>query len=115
MSNPISHDQLITALAAAPTPYVFEALPEAYFRKGHLPGARRLDYLQAVDQIAALGLAADAAIVVYCANAACQNSHGAADALTAAGYTNVRVYGEGKQGWQEAGLPLARDRDVRTA
>ncbi len=50
-----------------------------------------------------------APIVVYCASDTCQNSHLAAEALSGAGYTNVRVYGEGKAGWQHAGLPLVRE------
>ena len=39
----------------------------------------------------------------------CANSKIAAEALERAGYANVRVYEEGKQGWQEAGLALSRD------
>ena len=113
----ITRDELTQALhrasaqvrdRAAP-PIVLEALPDKYFRKGHLPGARRIDYLSAVEQVAALGVARDADIVVYCASTTCENSHVAAGALAAAGYHRVRVYREGKQGWQDAGLALERD------
>jgi len=45
-------------------------------------------------------------IVVYCANAACQNSHLAAVRLKQLGYTAVRVYAEGKKDWIGAGLPV---------
>jgi rhodanese-related sulfurtransferase len=48
----------------------------------------------------------DAAIVTYCSNTACTNSEIAANKLSAMGYTNVRKYAQGKQDWQEAGLPL---------
>lgn len=106
MSTPIDHQ---TIVARPSSLVIFETLPEPYFRKGHLPGARRLDYLQAVEQVGALAIAHDATIVVYCASVTCQNSHIAAAALAGAGYTDVRVYAEGKQGWQEAGLPLVRD------
>jgi rhodanese-related sulfurtransferase len=44
--------------------------------------------------------------VTYCSNTACQNSSAAAAELRAMGYTDVRKYAEGKQDWQEAGLPL---------
>jgi rhodanese-related sulfurtransferase len=44
--------------------------------------------------------------VTYCSNTACRNSEAAANQLAAMGYTNVRKYAEGKQDWQEAGLPL---------
>jgi 3-mercaptopyruvate sulfurtransferase SseA len=43
---------------------------------------------------------------VYCANRQCQNSHVAAHRLAALGYSDVSVYGGGKQDWEEAGLPF---------
>jgi len=46
----------------------------------------------------------DAAIVTYCSNAACANSGQVATKLATLGYTNVRKYAEGKDGWREAGL-----------
>jgi len=45
-------------------------------------------------------------IVVYCANIQCRNSHIAARRLTLLGYSNVAVYPDGKQGWEDAGLPF---------
>ena len=109
MTIQIDRDQLTSALASGHPPILLEALGEPYFRKGHLPGARRIDYLQAVEQVRAMALAEDAPIVVYCASATCTNSDVAAGALRAAGYANVRVYGEGKAGWQAAGNALSRD------
>jgi rhodanese-related sulfurtransferase len=35
--------------------------------------------------------------------------------LAALGYTNVREYVQGKKDWREAGLPLERDADQRSA
>ena len=48
----------------------------------------------------------EAELVVYCANAACRNSHIAAAELAKLGYAHVAVYHEGKQDWVEAGLPI---------
>ncbi len=83
-----------------------EALPERYYVDLHLPGARHLPH----DQVEALASRVlpdkDAEIVVYCANAQCQNSHVAARALAKLGYRKVSVYAEGKQDWIEAGLPV---------
>ena len=104
----ISRDELTNLLLSSP-PVILEALGEPYFRKGHLPGAKRIDYLQAIDQVAAMRIATDAPIVIYCASDTCKNSHHAAEALSGAGYANVRVYAEGKAGWQHAGLALVRD------
>lgn len=97
---------LVAALASPAPPALFEALPAAYFAKGHLPGAQQLDHATALAQVRALGLAPHAPIVVYCSNSACQNSHRAAAALRAGGYADVRVYSAGKADWEAAGLPL---------
>lgn len=86
-----------------------EALPEKYYRDGHLPGAKHLPHDQ-VRQLAPGVLPdRDAGIVVYCASRTCQNSHIAAKILEQLGYTNVAVYAGGKQDWQEAGLALERE------
>jgi len=74
--------------------------------QGHLPGAIHIHFEEIADRAPALLPRKDAPIVTYCANAACGNSEAAADQLTAMGYTDVRTYAEGKQDWQEAGLPL---------
>ncbi|CAN5905910.1 hypothetical protein BH11MYX3_BH11MYX3_10730 [soil metagenome] len=108
MTTQISRDELTTLIHNNP-PIILEALGEPYFRKGHLPGAKRIDYLQAIAQVESLAIPIDAPIVVYCASDTCQNSHLAAEALSGAGYANVRVYAEGKAGWRHAGLPLVRD------
>ena len=85
---------------------VVEALPPKYFNDKHLPGALNLPH----DQVATLApklLPNKAAeIVVYCANAACQNSAMAGQALRDLGYSNVREYKEGKQDWVEAGFAV---------
>lgn len=108
MTTQISRHDLTTLLESNP-PILLEALGEPYFRKGHLPGAKRIDYLQAIAQVESMAIPTDAPIVVYCASDTCQNSHLAAEALSGAGYANVRVYAEGKAGWQDAGLPLVRE------
>jgi rhodanese-related sulfurtransferase len=85
-----------------------EALPEKYFADWHLPGARHMPHDQ-VDALAPRVLPEkDAEIVVYCANAQCQNSHIAAHTLMKLGYRNVSVYAEGKKDWIEAELPVER-------
>ena len=83
-----------------------EALPEKYFREGHLPGAVHLPHDQ-VRELAATRLPdRNAFVVVYCANTPCRNSDTASKLLDALGYTNVAEFVEGKQGWIEAGFAL---------
>jgi rhodanese-related sulfurtransferase len=109
MITTISTQELQSAILSARPLVLFEALGMPYFRKGHLPGAQQLDHERAAEQLAVLRIAHEQPIVVYCASATCANSRIAAEALQRAGYENVRVYEDGKQGWQEAGLALSRD------
>ena len=115
MKQTITREELSSVLASANPPLLFEALPAKYFNEGHLPGARNMPH----DEVAALAprLAPDkvAPIVVYCANAACQNSHIAAGRLGQLGYSDVRVYAAGKQDWIDAGLPVEQQRAVATS
>jgi rhodanese-related sulfurtransferase len=50
----------------------------------------------------------NAEIVVYCANARCDDSHHTARRLQELGYTNLRHYAGGKDEWRERQLPLER-------
>jgi rhodanese-related sulfurtransferase len=106
MIRTISREELSAKLARNERIVLVEALPEKYFRHSHLPGALNIPH----DEVEALAptLLPDraAAIVVYCANAACKNSGIAVAALTRLGYTNVSTYEAGKADWIEAGLPV---------
>lgn len=86
-----------------------EALPEKYWRAGHLPGSIQIDYTEINKKAAAMLPDKDAKIVVYCANAECQNSTKAARSLEALGYENVYEYADGKQDWVDADLPLVSE------
>lgn len=106
MTNTISRNALKQALDSGEPITLVEALPEQYFTAGHLPGAININH----DQIAALAPQRlpdqHARIVVYCSNAACNNSSLAAQRLISLGYTQVYKYAEGKQDWIDAGLPM---------
>src|SRR5262249_30244070 len=105
MSIITRHDLKALLDSGAPVTLV-EALPEKYYRKAHLPGAKLMPH----DQTAALapGVIPDrgARVVVYCASVTCENSHIAARTLSDLGYTDVSVYAAGKQDWIDAGLPV---------
>lgn len=102
--NTITRTDLADAIEAG-TVTVVDALPAAPFATRHLPGAVNLT----IEEIAS---AADvlpdktAAIVTYSTDASCDRGPGLADALAAAGYTNVRNYTDGIADWAAAGLPL---------
>ncbi|MGE0769961.1 MAG: rhodanese-like domain-containing protein [Hyphomicrobiaceae bacterium] len=106
MTRTITREALLQRLAATPRPALIEALPERYFRDGHLPGALHMPH----GNVSALAPGAipdrTAEIVVYCASPSCRNSHIAAAALESLGYRSVSIYAGGKEDWQAAGLPL---------
>jgi rhodanese-related sulfurtransferase len=106
MTRTISRDDLLLRLGATPRLVLIEALPERYFRDGHLPGALHMPH-DKVRELAAGALPDKAAeIVVYCASATCRNSHVAAAHLESLGYGKVSIYAGGKEDWQAAGLAL---------
>lgn len=106
MVETITRDDLRRRLNSDRPPVLIEALPPRYFLDRHLPGAVNIPHDQVRSLAPGLLPQRDAEIVVYCANAACKNSHIAAQQLEAMGYGRVRVYVEGKQDWIEAGLPV---------
>jgi rhodanese-related sulfurtransferase len=112
MSRTISRQELSSLIASGQPPIILEALPAKYFDDWHLPGARNMPH----DEVRALApqLAPNksAPVIVYCANSACQNSHIAASVMGQIGYSDVRVYADGKKDWQEAGLPVEHGRAV---
>lgn len=101
----IYRDDIHAHIRAGTPMHLVEALPEKYYRDGHLPGAILMPHDEVRDRAGDMIPARDDFIVVYCANTACQNSRIAAQTLAAMGYTNVAEYEEGKQDWSEAGLP----------
>jgi rhodanese-related sulfurtransferase len=85
------------------------ALAPMVYAHSHLPGAINMPPT-AVDTIRCAKRMPDLAteIVVYCANAKCDDSIVTGERLEQLGYTNVRHYPGGKDEWRELGLPLER-------
>jgi rhodanese-related sulfurtransferase len=106
MEHTITREQLSSLLASADPPLLLEALPAKYFDDAHLPGAGNMPHDAVAELAPRLAPDKTAPIVVYCANAACQNSRIAAVRLKQLGYADVRVYAAGKQDWVDAGLPV---------
>jgi rhodanese-related sulfurtransferase len=102
----ITRDELKRLLDRGEPLALLEALPERYYRAGHLPGALLFPHTEVSQFAAALLPDKSAQLVVYCASASCRNSHTAAALLASLGYRSVRVYAEGKADWEQAGLPL---------
>jgi rhodanese-related sulfurtransferase len=107
MIKTIDRNTLQARIALNPALVILEALPERYFEQEHLPGARNMPHERTAELAPSLAPDRDAEVIVYCANANCQNSHIAAQRLAAIGYSNVSVYSGGKQDWRDAGLAMA--------
>ena len=101
----ITRDDL-QALIANGDVIVVDTLGPQYYEAAHLPGAINIPHTEVARLAPELLPDKAAAIVTYCSNTACQNSHAAAAQLRSLGYTDVRRYTEGRQDWEEAGLPL---------
>lgn len=105
MTSTITRAELLRAITGGDV-VVVETLGPAYFESGHLPGAINIPHTEIRELAPSLLPDKHAAIVTYCSNEACQNSSIAQAELRSLGYTDVRKYPEGKQGWEAADLPL---------
>jgi len=105
MITPITRDELKSKMERGDKFKLVETLPEAEFKKHHLPGAINLppERIRELDPHVLPNKEME--IVVYCADSSCQASDIAARDLNVRGYTRIRRYVEGKRDWMAAGLP----------
>lgn len=115
MIETIDRETLRLKLEGRQRPVLVEALPPAYYERGHLPAAVNIPHDTVDAQAARLLPDKNAEIVVYCASATCRNSDYAALRLKALGYVHVRVYAGGKADWIAAGLPIESGASHRAA
>jgi rhodanese-related sulfurtransferase len=106
MSTIITLNELRERISGDKGLILIEALPEKYYKDGHIPGAIQIPHDAEEEIIRARVQDQNAEIVVYCANAACKNSSILAQRLEDLGYPRVKEYHEGKAEWKAAGLPL---------
>ncbi len=97
----VSSDELSRRLAAGRSPQVWNVLTSQYFTGELIPGSRRMP----LDTIGreAVDVPKDTEIITYCGGPHCPQSTQAAQRLIELGYTNVRTYKEGLDGWKAAG------------
>lgn len=93
--------------------HVLNVQTDQFFAGELIPGSRRVP-LDALGP-GALDLAKDAEIVTYCAGPACSQSTEAAHRLAELGYTNVRTYPDGLEGWKAAGNKIVSPQLVPAA
>ena len=102
----ISHADL-QAVIAKKSATILDVNGTESFAEGRIPGA--IDYLANEKKLAAL-LPKDtsALIVAYCGNEYCSAYEAAASAALALGYTNVKHYAPGIDGWKKSGAKLEK-------
>lgn len=102
----ISHQDLNAAIAAKQVTLLDVNGTES-FQEGRIPGA--IDYIANKDKLAAL-LPRDksALVVAYCGNEYCSAYKAAATAALELGYTNVKHYSPGIDGWRKSGAKIEK-------
>src|SRR5687768_765268 len=97
----ISHDELKKAIEEKKVTLIDVNGSDSY-KAGHIPGAINFDTDK--DKLAAkLPKDKDALIVAYCGNEQCGAYAAGAKKAKELGYTNVKHYAKGIQGWKKAG------------
>jgi len=100
----IQRETLAAQIAAGTAPVVLDVRSVSEYDAGHVPGAINIPFQTVASRHEALGVAAGAPIVVYCAHG--PRAAWAGRALRKAGYTHV-VYLDGHMtAWKKAGLPV---------
>jgi rhodanese-related sulfurtransferase len=97
----LSTHELRQRLAQGDSPQLWNVLTSQYFTGELIPGSRRMP-------LGTIGhettdVPKDAEIITYCGGPQCPQSTQAAQRLIELGYTNVRTYKEGLDGWKAAG------------
>lgn len=102
----ISQKELTSAIASK-TVTVLDVNGSDSFAEGRIPGA--IDYIANEKKIAAL-LPKDknALIVAYCGNEYCTAYLAAATTAKELGYTNVKHYSPGIDGWKKSGAKIEK-------
>lgn len=102
----ISHADLQAAIAKKSVT-VLDVNGSDSFAEGRIPGS--IDYIANKAKIAAL-LPKDktALVVAYCGNEQCTAYRAAAEAAVALGYTNVKHYAPGIDGWKKSGAKVEK-------
>lgn len=104
----VSRDYVLAAIDRGTV--IIDAREASEYDKGHIPGSISVPApkegdpldLEKVNSYAA----ADDELIVYCQGQDCQDSRNVFDLITQAGFRNVRLYADGWEDWQKAGLPV---------
>lgn len=108
MIKKLSVDDVANKLELNKSLILLEALPEKYFKQGHIPGAYNVPHDAAEADIKFIVGDKEAEIITYCANGPCMNSEILAERLIEMGFNNVSDFHLGKEGWVKSGRHLVK-------
>ena len=85
-----------------------DARSQKDYGNGHIPGAISLPVGQFKERIGSFlnRYPLEQPIVTYCSGRTCEDSHDLARFLSDIGFTNVRIFIDGFQGWEAEGYPV---------
>jgi len=102
----ISHEELKKAIAEKQVTLIDVNGTDSY-KEGHIPGA--IDFeSQKESLVSKLPADKNALVVAYCGNEQCSAYQAGAKKAKELGYTNVKHYAKGIQGWKLAGEPTEK-------
>jgi rhodanese-related sulfurtransferase len=89
--------------------HLIDTLSSSSFEARHIPGAKNIPNSPTFveDFEKEIGVQKDAEIITYCSSSECMASVHAANALEAAGYTQVMHYKDGLTDWRDAGYSFS--------
>jgi rhodanese-related sulfurtransferase len=99
----VSPEQLLAAQQSAAAPFVLDVRTPEEFASGHVPGAQNVPIDELASRTGELEAQREREVVVYCERG--PRARKAADALVAAGFTDVKLLAGHMSGWRDAGLP----------
>lgn len=111
----LSTDQLKALLASESAPVVLDARTGKFDDGRRIPGAKSLNAGSSAEEVQAVVADKHTPVVTYCSNLKCPASAQLAAHLRKLGYTNVKEYPQGIEGWVEAGHPVVETKPAPAA
>jgi rhodanese-related sulfurtransferase len=99
----VSPDEAEKLLAENPGMIVLDVRTPEEFASGHVPGAQNVPIDELASRTGELEAQREREVVVYCERG--PRARKAADALVAAGFTDVKLLAGHMSGWRDTGLP----------
>lgn len=102
-TNVVTTEQLDELINSKEDVFVFDARSAAYDDGKRIPTSESLSYNATAKEVAKVIPSKNSLVVTYCSNLQCPASAKLAKYLHKLGYTNVKEYPQGIEGWVKSG------------